>query len=85
MSDIFFSIFCSFVLGSLQSALSILSADDVNPSAVLQIEAFGKCYQVNGPLALKLPDFLVRSESVRLGRLLRWVGWKAGVSATILV
>lgn len=69
------------VLGTLKPLLKALSADNVNPLAVLQLEAIGACFQINGDVAAKVPDLLVRSESIRLQRVSQWVGWMAGDTA----
>ena len=72
------------VLGSIQPILKALSADNVNPLAVLQMEAIGVCFQINGPFAAKVPDALTRSSSIRLERLSQWVGWMQGDTASAM-
>ncbi|KAM5353181.1 hypothetical protein ACJZ2D_016927 [Fusarium nematophilum] len=52
-----------------------LSADNVSPNAVVQVQAIGSCFQSNGPWAAKLPDLLCRTSCVRLERLSTWIGW----------
>src|SRR5437016_3105745 len=71
-------------LGTLSPLLKALSADNVHPLAVLQTEAIGARFQINGVLAAKVPDLLVRSSSMRLQRLSQWVGWMAGDTASAM-
>lgn len=66
------------LLGSLSPLLRALSADNVSPLAVVQAEALGARFQINGELAARVPDLLTRSSSTRLDRLSHWVGWMAG-------
>ena len=72
-------------LGSFRPLLKALSADDVSPMAVLQVEAIGACFHFNGKFANRVPDLLVRSNSVRLDRLSQWVGWIRGDTASMMV
>lgn len=72
------------VLGTLNPLLKALSSDNVNPLAVLQAEALGTRFQINGELAARVPDLLVRSSSIRLERLSKWVGWLAGDTASAM-
>lgn len=58
-----------------QGLLRAVSADNVNPLAVVQVQAIGSCFQSNGPWAAKLPDLLSRTSCVRLERLSTWIGW----------
>ena len=71
-------------LGSLRPLLRALTADDVVPMAVLQVEAIGACFHLNGKFAETVPDFLVRSNSARLDRIAQWVGWIAGDTASMM-
>lgn len=41
-----------------QPLLKALSADNINPLAVLQVQAIGNCFHSNGDWAVKLPDLL---------------------------
>jgi hypothetical protein len=61
-------------LSSLQPLLKALSADDVHPLAVLQVEAPGSCFQLNGAVAGKISDLLTRSSSLRLEICCGWAG-----------
>src|SRR2546423_10823030 len=72
------------VLGALQPLLRALTADDVNPLAVLQVEAIGSCFHLNGFLAARVPDLLVRTKSLRLERISNWVGWQAHDTASAM-
>ena len=72
------------LLGAAQPLLKALSADNVNPLAVLQVEAIGSCFHSNGEWAARLPDLLSRTSSVRLERLSAWIGWQKGDTASYL-
>jgi len=72
------------VLASLSPLLRALSADNVSPLAVVQVEALGSCFHINGDLAAEVPDLLARSTSVRLQRLSHWVGWMANDTASAM-
>jgi hypothetical protein len=72
------------LLTSLAPLLRAISADNVSPLAVIQLEAIGSCFHINGELAEKVPDMLARSPSYRLERLSRLVGWQSGDTATAM-
>lgn len=64
--------------GFAQGLLRAVSADDVNPVAVVQVQAIGSCFQSNGDWAARAPDLLTRTSSARLDRLSAWIGWSKG-------
>ena len=70
------------ILGAAQPLLKALSADNINPLAVLQVQAIGNCFHSNGDWAVKLPDLLARASSVRLERFSAWIGWQRGDTAS---
>jgi hypothetical protein len=72
------------LLTKLNPLLKALSADNVYPLAVQQTEAIGSCFHINGDMAAKVPDLLVRSTSVRLQRLSYLAGWRAGDTASAM-
>ncbi|PHH63856.1 hypothetical protein CDD81_5413 [Ophiocordyceps australis] len=72
------------LLGKLTPILRALSADNVSPLAVCQLEKIGRSFLISGPLAKRMPDLLARSGSVRLHRLQALVGWMAGDTAATL-
>jgi len=72
------------VLGSLRPLLKALSADNVNPLAVLQVQAIGSCFHLTGDFASQTADFLRRSSSLRLERISVWIGWQAGDTASAM-
>ena len=51
-----------FVIASefLLPVLQALSADNVNPLAVLQVEAIGSCFHLNSEFASKAPDLIAQ-------------------------
>lgn len=65
-------------VGFAQGLLRAVSTDNVNPLAVIQVQAIGACFQSNGAWAAKLPDLLSRSSSARLEKLSAWIGWAKG-------
>ncbi|EAQ91967.1 hypothetical protein CHGG_00202 [Chaetomium globosum CBS 148.51] len=64
--------------GLAQGLLRAVSADNVNPLAVTQVQAIGACFQSNGDWAARAPDLLTRTPSARLDRLSAWIGWSKG-------
>ncbi|KAK3940410.1 hypothetical protein QBC46DRAFT_288326 [Diplogelasinospora grovesii] len=72
------------LLGNLLPVLRALSADNVNPLAVVQLQAIGERFPVSGMLAKMLPEALCRSRSMRISRLQTSVGWLAGDTAAAL-
>lgn len=42
-------------LGSFTNVLSALSADDVQPTAMIQLEKLGGSFPISGPLGLRSP------------------------------
>jgi len=72
------------VLSSISPFIQAVSADNVSPLAVVQVEAIGSCFHLNGELAAKVPDLLSRSTSYRLERLSHWIGWRAGDTASYM-
>ncbi|KAH8745515.1 hypothetical protein BGZ57DRAFT_778356, partial [Hyaloscypha finlandica] len=67
--------------GLTADAITILgafSADDVSPIAMLQVEAVGQQFPINGEVASHIPDLLSRFSSARLDRLGLAVGWRRG-------
>ncbi|KAJ4265323.1 hypothetical protein NW762_004608 [Fusarium torreyae] len=65
-------------LSFAQGLLRALSADSVNPHAVIQVQAMGSCFQSNGPWVAELPDIMSRTSCVRLERISTWMGWEKG-------
>ena len=50
------------VLSSISPFIQAVSADNVSPLAVVQVEAIGSCFHLNGELAAKVPDLFPASE-----------------------
>jgi hypothetical protein len=71
-------------LSKVSDALAIMSADNVAPTALLQIEKLGTMFHLNGPLAKQTPDLLRRCQSDRLGRLAVYLGYRAGDASSTL-
>ena len=71
-------------LGSFSTVLGTLSADDVQPIAMLQLEQLGAAFPVSGPLRAQVPDHLQRCRSTRLERLGVMVGWRKGDAASLM-
>lgn len=71
-------------LGAFSTVLSTLSADNVTPMAMVQMENLGALFHVNGPFAEQVPDMLKRFSSQPLGRLAVSVGWRRGDSASLM-
>ena len=71
-------------LSSFRTLLETLSADDVAPLALLQLENLGALFHINGQQAARLPELLQRCSSKRLSDLSVLVGWRKGDSASVM-
>ncbi|KFY68495.1 hypothetical protein V496_01017 [Pseudogymnoascus sp. VKM F-4515 (FW-2607)] len=71
-------------LAAFAPVLATLSADDVTPLAMVQMENLGSLFHINGKYALQVPDLLQRCKSTRLDRLGLLVGWRKGDSASLM-
>lgn len=71
-------------LAAFAPVLAALSADDVTPLAMVQMENLGSLFHINGKYALQVPDLLQRCKSTRLDRLGLLVGWRKGDSASLM-
>ncbi|KAJ6108170.1 hypothetical protein N7523_009493 [Penicillium sp. IBT 18751x] len=71
-------------LGSFTNVLSALSADDVQPTAMIQLEKLGGSFPISGPLRSQIPDHLQRCNSKRLERLGVTIGWRKGDAASLM-
>ncbi|KAF3491500.1 uncharacterized protein GIQ15_01017 [Arthroderma uncinatum] len=64
--------------------LATLSADDVNPTGILQMEHIGAIFPISGQYAARVPDYLQRCASTRLDRLGLLVGWRKDDCASFM-
>ncbi|KAJ5595263.1 uncharacterized protein N7459_001471 [Penicillium hispanicum] len=71
-------------LSAFSTVLATLSADNVQPVAMLQLEQLGAAFPVSGPLRAQVPDHLQRCKSTRLDRLGLMVGWRKGDAASLM-
>lgn len=71
-------------LGAFLPLLATLTADDVQPMAMIQMEQLGALFPINGEYAAKVPDYLQRCNSTRLDRLGVLVGWRKGDTASLM-
>ncbi|CEL02065.1 hypothetical protein ASPCAL01640 [Aspergillus calidoustus] len=71
-------------LSAFNTLLATLTADDVNPMAMIQMENLGAAFPINGKYAAKVPDMLQRCSSSRLDRLGLVVGWRKGDAASLM-
>ncbi|KAL2817898.1 hypothetical protein BDW59DRAFT_165719 [Aspergillus cavernicola] len=71
-------------LGAFTTILTALSADDVQPLAMVQLQNLGAVFPISGPIADKVPDHLHGFHSTRLERLGVLVGWPKGDSASLM-
>jgi len=71
-------------LGAFSSVLSTLSADNVTPMAMVQMENLGALFHINGKFAEQVPDKLKRFSLQPLGRIAISVGWRRGDSASLM-
>lgn len=71
-------------LGAFSSILSTLSADNVAPMAMVQMENLGALFHTNGQFADQVSDKLKRFSLQPLGRVAISVGWRRGDSASLM-
>jgi hypothetical protein len=71
-------------LGQFSTILAAVSADDVQPMALIQLQNLGAAFPVSGPATIKVPDYLNRFNSTRIERLGITVGWRKGDSASLM-
>ncbi|GAB1211175.1 hypothetical protein ATERTT37_000287 [Aspergillus terreus] len=84
-------------LNVFSKLLATLTADDVNPMAMIQMENLGAAFPTSGKYAaqsdkenihfdkpIKVPDMLQRCNSSRLDRLGLVVGWRKGDAAALM-
>ena len=71
-------------LSSFSKMLAAFSADEVAPTAMIQMEQLGSMFLISGKYADRVPDLLQRCPSVRLDRLAVSIGWRKGDSASIM-
>ncbi|CAH0015359.1 unnamed protein product [Clonostachys rhizophaga] len=71
-------------LGLFTDVLAALSADNVAPVAMIQMEQLGALFHVNGRFANSVPELLTRASSHPIGRLTLAVGWRRGDSVSLL-
>ncbi|KAK2038992.1 hypothetical protein LZ31DRAFT_559157 [Colletotrichum somersetense] len=61
-----------------------MSADNVHPIAMIQLENLGSLFHVNGKNAGLIPELLKKAVSHRIGRLSLAVGWRRGDAVSML-
>lgn len=71
-------------LGAFTSILSTLSADNVAPMALIQMERLGAAFPINGEYAERVKTLLQRCCDVRLNRLALSVGWRKNDTASLM-
>lgn len=71
-------------LGAFSSLLATLSADNVTPAAMVQMERLGASVLVNGPHAERCKDLMQRCSSTRLDRLGLLIGWRKDDSVSLM-
>ncbi len=71
-------------LGAFTSILATLSADNVAPMALIQMERLGAAFPTNGEYAERTKGLLQRCSDVRLNHLALVVGWRKNDSASLM-
>jgi hypothetical protein len=61
-----------------------MTADHVQPMAMIQSENLGAVFHTSGSFAAKVPDLLQRCSSTRLDQLGMTVGWRKGDAASLM-
>ena len=71
-------------LGAFTQVLSAITADNIAPMALIQLEQLGNLFLCNGKFAKKMPDLLQRSKSYRMAKLELMVGWRKNDASSYL-
>ena len=71
-------------LGAFTNILATLSADNVTPMAMIQMEKLGATLPVSGKQAERVKGLLQRCNNVRLDRIALVVGWRKNDSASTM-
>ena len=71
-------------LGAFTTILATISADNVAPMAVIQMERLGAAFMVNGEHAERTKTLLQRSGDIRLDKLALVVGWRKNDTASLM-
>lgn len=71
-------------LGAFTSILATLSADNVTPAAIVQMERLGAAILVNGPYAERCKDLMQRCSINQLRHLGLLVGWRKNDSVSLM-
>ena len=71
-------------LSAFVPMLAAMSADDVAPTALIQLSQLGSLFHTSGSFAEQVPDLLRRHSSMRLERLSLAIGWKKGDAASYM-
>ncbi|PGH22935.1 hypothetical protein AJ80_02984 [Polytolypa hystricis UAMH7299] len=71
-------------LGAFSHVLAAISADNVAPMAMLQMEQLGAVFNVNGKFAAQVPELLTRTSAHPVGRLGLAVGWRRGDAVSLM-
>ncbi|KAL8723245.1 MAG: hypothetical protein Q9225_000435 [Loekoesia sp. 1 TL-2023] len=71
-------------LGAFTSMLATLSADNVAPMALIQMEKLGTTLPTSGAIAERVKTLLQRCSDVRLERLALIIGWRKNDSASLM-
>lgn len=71
-------------LGAFTSILATLSADNVSPMALIQLEQLGSNFPVNGKLAEDVKGLLQRCKDKRLDHFAFAMGWRKNDSASLM-
>lgn len=71
-------------LGPVQAIIGACSADDVQPTAMQQLEQLGSMFPVSGPYVDRVPQVLQRCSSRVLDKVGSLVGWRKGDGRSFL-
>ena len=72
------------MLSYLQPPQQVISTDNVNPLAILQVEALGACFHLNEDLAPQFLNLLVHRGSSRIERLSQSIGSRPGDTTSLM-
>jgi hypothetical protein len=71
-------------LSAFAPILAAVTADNVAPMAMIQLEQLGAAFPISGPKAAQVADCLQRFTSTKLERLGILIGWRKGDTASFM-
>jgi hypothetical protein len=71
-------------LGAFAPILAAVTADNITPMAMIELEQLGAAFPISGPKAAQVADCLHRFTSTKLERVGLLIGWRKGDTASFM-